>query len=86
MAGRRQRRMSIGFLALAVVVAAAGVVSATPGTNTSVLIGQGQVRHSSELQVARGTDIVVVQTPEDESKDYDAQLKTAVDDLMKRVK
>jgi tricorn protease len=31
-------------------------------------------------------DIVVPQTPEDESKAFDAQLKAAVDDLLKRVK
>ena len=31
-------------------------------------------------------DVVVTQTPEDESRDYDAQLKAAVDDLMKRVR
>ena len=31
-------------------------------------------------------DIVVTQTPEDESRGYDAQLKAAVDDLMKRIK
>ena len=30
-------------------------------------------------------DIVIVQTPEDESREYDAQLRAAVDDLMKRV-
>ena len=31
-------------------------------------------------------DVLVTQTPEDESRDYDAQLKAAVDDLMKRVR
>lgn len=30
-------------------------------------------------------DLVVPQTPEDESKDFDAQLKAAVDDLLKRI-
>lgn len=30
-------------------------------------------------------DVVVVQTPEDESRDYDAQLRAAVEDLLKRV-
>ncbi|MFO0827989.1 MAG: S41 family peptidase [Phycisphaerales bacterium] len=30
-------------------------------------------------------DLVVPQTPEDESKNFDAQLKAAVDDLMKRI-
>jgi tricorn protease len=29
-------------------------------------------------------DVLVAQTPEDEARDYDAQLKAAVDDLMKR--
>ena len=31
-------------------------------------------------------DLVVPQTPEDESKNFDAQLKAAVDDLLKRSK
>ncbi len=31
-------------------------------------------------------DVLVTQTPEDESRGYDAQLKAAVDDLMKRIK
>ena len=31
-------------------------------------------------------DLLVEQTPEDESRDHDAQLKTAVDDLLSRIK
>lgn len=69
-------------------VISTGGTSLIDGTSVRLPFRGWYVTTTGENEEGNGAlpDILVPQTPEDESKDHDAQLKAAVEDLMKRVK